>query len=216
MNQLIIDPNNRGNPKGEKAFAQISPEARQFGYVPDLEYCKAGDLILSHSVARDYIETGIINTQLKAGLAEDDSRWTHAAVYLYEDFILEADPKLGVRSRSLYSDVPGSCFRVRRRQNLKEADRYKIALCAQRMLGMRYDLGAALSLGLRARVSEMWNRYWAPRMKKEIICSQVFYDAYAEITRHFLSSCPTHGVMPAHLSATSDLEDISVPWLKII
>jgi hypothetical protein len=216
MPQLVIDPNNRGNLAGVKTIVQLPPKVRGFAFVPDFEKCKAGDLILSSSIRPDLVEYQIVQTQLKAGFTSDDSRWTHAAVYLYEDFILEADPKMGVRSRSLYSDIRDSRFRVRRRSGLTDEERYRIALCAQRMLGMRYDLGAALSLGVKARVSEMWNRYWAPPMKTVAICSQVFYDAHTEITRHLLTGCPNNFVMPAHLSATVDLDDVYVPWLRLI
>jgi hypothetical protein len=216
MPQVIVDPKNRGVPAGQKSIAQLSPQARKFGFVPDVGCCKPGDLILSCSVVPGLIEKQIVCTQDKAGFDKDDSRWTHAAVYLYEDFIVEADPKMGVHTRSLYSDVPGSFLRVRRRPGLTDAERYKIALCAQRMLGMRYDRGAALSLGLWARVLAMWNRYWAPRTKPAIICSQVFYDAQAAITQHLLDGCLAYPLMPAHLSATADLDDVPVQWLTVI
>ena len=81
---------------------------------------------------------------------------------------------------------------------------------------MRYDLGEALSLGLRARLSAMWNRHWTPKTKRAIICSQVFYDAHAAITQHLLAGCSDVPVMPAHLSATADLDDIRVPWQTLI
>jgi hypothetical protein len=68
-------------------------------------------------------------------------------MFLYEDFILEAVPRKGVITRTLYEDIPNSVLRVRRRRDLEVEERYKIALCAQKMLGTRYDPGAALSLG---------------------------------------------------------------------
>ena len=84
------------------------------------------------------------------------------------------------------------------------------------MLGFRYDLKGAVSLGLAAKKTNMWDR--DPKMrenKEEVICSQVFYDAHMQITRALLANCPHVGVMPAHLSATADLEDIFVPWLAL-
>jgi hypothetical protein len=220
MPQLVIDPNSMGTPVRQHSIAQLPPQTRKFGFVPDLTQCEPGDLVLSCSIKPDWIEKQIISTQLNAGFGEDDSRWTHAAVFLYEDFIVEADPKRGVRTRSLYSDIPDSLLRVRRRLGLLPAERYKIALCAQRMLGMRYGFRAALSLGWQVRISEMWDRCWNRRKKiweeEAAICSQVFHDAHAEITRNRLANCPLAYVMPAHLSATSDLDDIGIPWLQLI
>lgn len=218
--QRVIDPNRVGTPIRRQSITQLPPQMRKFGFVPDLTQCEPGDLVLSCSTRPDWIERQIISTQLNAGFGEDDSGWTHAAVFLYEDFIVEADPKGGVRTRSLYSDIPGSLLRVRRRPGLSSAERYKIALCAQRMLGMRYDFGTALSLSWLARMSKMWDRAWNRRQKvweeEAAICSQVFHDAHAEITRNRLANCPLAYVMPAHLSASTDLDDVGIPWLKLI
>jgi len=192
--------------------------------VPDLRRCEAGDLILSHSILPGFAEKLIVRAQIHAGLSADDSRWTHAAVFLYQDFVLEAVPWKGVITRSLYSDIPDNILRVRRRRNLDDEEEqehrikgYKIALCAQRMLGTRYGVSAALSLGWRSIFrGDLWNRDWLPLFRSAVICSQVVYDAHAQITRDLLDRCPINGgVMPAHLSATSDLEDVSIPWVKV-
>ena len=189
MPQITIDP--RSTPPEAAcdtvSITPIPPKARRFGFVPDLRSCEAGDLILSHSISPAFIERQIVRTQAEAGLSEEDSRWTHAAVFLYQDFVLEAVPWKGVITRSLYSDIPDSVLRVRRRPSLEEKEKYKIALCAQRMLGTRYDIKAALSLGWRSILGrQMWNRDWRPLFRSAVICSQVVYDAHAEITLHFL------------------------------
>jgi len=72
-----------------------------------------------------------------------------------------------------------------------------------------------LSLGWRSIFTQMWNRNWRPSFKAAVICSQVVYDAHAEITLGLLQGCPLRDVMPAHLSATSSLEDIYIPWVKL-
>jgi hypothetical protein len=217
MPQLTIDPRNIPKTIGETDLLTPIPlRARNFGCVPDLRRCEAGDLILSFSISPGFAEKQIIRAQTHAGLSADDSRWTHAAVFLYQDFVLEAVPWKGVVTRSLYSDIPDSVLRVRRRPNLRVEEKYQIALCAQRMLGTRYDISAALSLGWRSWIGQMLNRVWVPAIKPVIICSKVFYDAHLEITRKLLQGCSTTDlVMPGHLSATSDLVDIDIPWVKL-
>ena len=86
------------------------------------------------------------------------------------------------------------------------------------MLGLRYSWGAAISLGWSAKMSSMWNPIWAPRSRERIvICSQVFHDAYTDTVGNSLQGCNIADlVMPAHLSATTDLDDVSVPWLRLV
>jgi hypothetical protein len=214
--QFVIDPADHGNPVATSSLSVLPPSARNFGYVPDFSFCKPGDLILFCSTNPGFIDRQIARTQSLIGLADEHARWTHAAVFLYEDFIVEAVPNDGVVTRSLYLDVPQSILRVRRCPDLQNEDRYKIALCAQRMLGSRYNAGVAISAGLRARFG-VWDRFWFRVARPTIVCSKVFYDAHVEITRTLLADCPLDDlVTPAHLSATSGLEDVHVTWLKVV
>jgi hypothetical protein len=60
---------------------------------------------------------------------------------------------------------------------------------------------------------------WQSRGKAEghaIVCSQMFSDAHLDITLQWLRGCKTDAlVTPAALSATTDLVDIGIPWLKV-
>jgi hypothetical protein len=116
MPQIIIDPKQIppevATREPVSSLTALPPEARKHGFVPDLMRCEAGDLILSHSVSPTFFERQIVRAQTEAGLSDEDSRWTHAAVFLYQDFVLEAVPWKGVITRSLYSDIPDSVLRV--------------------------------------------------------------------------------------------------------
>jgi hypothetical protein len=196
--QIVIDPDQLGSPTTKPAPYMLPQAARKFGYIPDLGRCKPGDLILSFTRQVGFLERQIVRMQTHAGFGPEDARWTHAAVFLYDDFITEAVPIRGVVSRSLYSDIPEAVLRVRRYPNLPEAERYKIALYATRMLGARYSAYAALSAAWKAR-SGLWDGAWLP-VGRTIVCSKVYYDAHAEITRKLLHGCPIAGlVTPAHL-----------------
>jgi hypothetical protein len=144
---------------------------------------------------------------------EQDSRWTHAAVFLYEDIVAEAVVWRGIHSRTLYRDVPGRLLRVRRRLSLTPDQRYKIALMSLRMVGQRYSVWTALFVFFHMLYGLVDRKGFSSR---GVICSKVFYDAYAETTRSLLSGCHiSQPVTPAHLSATGDLEDVDIEWLKL-
>jgi hypothetical protein len=213
--QIVIDPRSRGNgPFGTTTVPELDKRTRKYGYVPDLRRCQAGDLILSYSCRRGFIETRIIRTQSERFNAAD-SQWTHAAVFLYQDYIVEAVPFKGVITRSLYEDIPNSVLRIRRKPNLTDEQRYQVALCAQRMLGSRYSHLRALRMGVRG-IASLLNPTWYPEFNPTVICSRIFYDAVVAITRTSLNGCPAVGaVLPAHLSATTDLVDIDAPWLEL-
>lgn len=213
MPQIIIDPATRGLLVEATPVATVLAKARAFGYVPNFRECMPGDLILFRDVRPNIFSRAIVTAQ-SALHSIENAQWTHAAVFLYDDLVAEAVPFFGVRTRSLYLDIPSRILRVRRRLDLSIDDRYKIALRALSMLGSRYSLRAALSIGWRSLGFSA--RFGAPKFGPVIICSKVYHDAYVEITRTLLPGCSIDApITPAHLSATTGMEDVAVPWLEV-
>jgi hypothetical protein len=212
MAQHVIDPNSIGQPT-DLQIDIVPPPLRDFGAVPNFSLLKTGDLILSRGLEPDLIERTISTAQRRGGFSDDHSRWTHAAVFLYSTLVAEAVPEKGVHVRSLYEDVLQCVSRVRR-PRVTDEQRAHIALRAVAQLGTPYGFFEALQFGWHMSFG-LWNPLVLVSYGRKLICSKVYFDAHIEITRLPLSGCPMTGlVSPAHLSSTTDLDDVLIPWVR--
>jgi hypothetical protein len=213
MPQLVLDPKQTSQATIAKSIPLLDPKVRAFGFVPNTDRLLPGDLILYAQT--DAVAAAIERTQRSAGFAAEDSRWSHAAVYLDQGYLVEAVPFGGVKQSVLHG-VPDGLMRFRRIEGLSDIDRYRIALRALSRLGRSYSVGGIPKLGLRM-LAGLWQRVAAPDQKGIVICSQVYHDSVVEITRTYLQQCPVDAaVTPAHLSCSPSLTDIDVGWLRLV
>ena len=97
---------------------------------------------------------------------------------------------------------------------ITDEQRAHIALRALAQLGTPYNYLAALQVGWHMRRG-LWNPAALVSYGRKLICSKVYFDAHIEIAKLPLSGCPMTGsVSPAHLSATDDLDDVPIPWVR--
>jgi hypothetical protein len=214
--QIEIDPARaKADFLGEARIPILPPTTRDFGFVPNLGQLMPGDLILSRNTSPGFIDSRIAAAQRGGGFSPSDARWTHAAVFVYEDLIVEALPFKGIVQQSLYCYVPTEIMRVRRKPDLSDGDRLKIAFYAMKNLGKRYGHGDALAVGVDL-AKGLWSKGALTTNRFIVICSQLYFDAILEVTHRRLANCPTESpTTPAHLSATTDLLDIKVDWHRI-
>lgn len=174
-----------------------------------------GDVLLYAAINPDMVGRTIAGVQRRAGFDDRDAQWTHAAVYLFDDIVVEAVPGRGVVTRTIYEDVPHRLVRLRRPPQLDEAERYRIALRALRMLGAGYSHGGIVAMAV-GMWRGLWNRPMSLTDDRLVICSKVFHDAYIEERLAPLAGCQVGTpATPAHLSATPDLLDVKLGWLKL-
>lgn len=214
MTQLVLDPARVEGVDAVASVALLSQKTRRFGFVPAVDSLLPGDLVLYSDT--DTVSRLITAAQERAGFAHEHARWSHAAVYLDDGFLVEALPLSGVNQRSIYEGIPAGLLRFRRLQNLSPIDRYRIALRALSRLGQTYSVGKVPKLSLRM-AEGLWKRRTAPNEKGIVICSQIYHDSVVEITRSYLDHCPVDAaVTPAHLSCSNGLVDLDVGWRRLL
>ena len=69
----------------------LSQDVRKFGFYLDLKALLPGDLILVSNIKPKWTHKIINSVQESLGFNEEDARWHHAAVYLGNGDICEAD-----------------------------------------------------------------------------------------------------------------------------
>ena len=194
---------------------ELPPSVRAFGFVPTLDRLRAGDLLLVSPLKSNLVAGAIQTVQLLAGFVETHARWHHAAVYVGNDLICEAQVT-GVVTESLYKYCTGDCLlRFRRDNGMQALDSCRLALEVALKLKYRYSWASILQLLWQAHAG--WGSRAAPRRlsARATICSQLYADAYGVVTKSTLDSSATVGVTPAHLAANRTLADIPMDWLSV-
>lgn len=193
----------------------IPPELREFGKFPNTHQWLPGDVLLFGEATPGFVGKTIRKVQVDCGFAITEARWQHAALYIGNDYMVEAAfPK--VRFHPIFDDVMNRCILVRRMPDLPLQKRHEIAVAALTKLGTWYGWPELLQVfALRGR---MWIKpKKVNRRTFSRICSQLVAHSYATATGKVL--CVDAGferaTTPADLALTRQLDDVPVYWQEI-
>ena len=195
----------------------MPPDIRQFGYVPDTQKLLPGDVLLVTGTG--LVPHLIRKAQVHGGFHPDHARWTHAAVYIGSDRLVEATPFGGMRVGQLARTTFRRELLVRRRldnSSLRMEQRYDIAIHALTFLRRGYSFGAVPRLAWQAWRRQLWKPDQRPDIRRVTICSNVVRNAYATAIYTDLLPGVIGVIWPADLSQTTELNDVQIGWVRVV
>jgi hypothetical protein len=201
-------------PSGSISLLELDQSVRTFGFVPDIAVLKPGDAVLLAAPQPRWTQHLIAWFQRRGGIHEDHAVWTHVGIYIGRGLLVEAAPFGGVRMASFYGLAKDFRMLVRSDPILSDLQRFEIATHALTRLGGSYDLCEVPRM-VRAALLGFWRPKAPIRLKRTLICSTLYSDAYLDVTQR--SVCPTWAreVWPGHIGATNRLVDVPVSWLSV-
>jgi hypothetical protein len=224
--QLELLPD-RAPPQGAQPWrptGAIPPDFRNFGKFFDTSSWRPGDLILTRELQPDFVGRWIQKAQVKGGYAPDDSRWSHAAMYVGDGLtVCEATFSFkggahGVVLTQLWDYCFGdSAIRIRRPTSVSNRDAHLLVINAMTHLRKPYAFRQLIKLGFRALTGRgFWSSSVGPALfPAALVCSTLYADAFARLTRRVLGEQNNGHCTPAYLSQCSDFQDVQAEWLPI-
>lgn len=194
-----------------ESTAMLPKDLRKLGAAPDFSSLLPSDVILYSSIADQKSSREI--TEAQSQFSEFHRKWTHAALYLGQNRIIEAIPFGGAKLSNIFAEVASHRMRVRRMPGLDESARFQIALEAATQLGAGYNWLGLVPLSRRLKNPRNWK---VPSYSKSKYCSQLCENAYLfGSNKSLVGKYIGEDLSPAHISASTALEDIEVIWKRI-
>lgn len=198
---------------------------------PSTNLLLPGDVLLFAPHEPSFVQRGIARSQKRGRAEDEDSRFTHAALYLGLDHIVcEATLGTGVMYSLLDLDfrLDKYCWIARRWPGLTLAQRQRILTMAARYyVGKPYNWRSALAEGMKRDSGANWEQE-----KRGLVCSRLcersIVLALLEASRdsgedaldlpgdgYSFTENPREFVTPAVLSRTKRLVDVEVGWRSL-
>lgn len=209
----ILDPGDAIHATEVWTTSEPIPQSiRTFGFIPNVDLWKPGDLLLFSSIKPDWVSRKIIKAQGR-GWNLDVARWHHAAVYIGSSRICEATIR-GVGVVSIYKYVPSHLIRVRRCPilNLDMVGSHALVVTALTRLNRWYSLTTAVSIWWKS-LSGFSKIDFAMADSRSHICSHLYSDSYIQATSRVLETIGTP--TPASLCASTKLVDVESSWRRL-
>lgn len=230
----MLSPNDLGSPSDEWTTRGCPQEIINFGHILNFKKLLPGDLLLFEPLPSkiEDISREIQREQADLKFPPESSSWTHAAVYIHNVYIVEADFESfisnGVRYVPFWEYVGHHNIRVRRpilKDGLTHDEemhlRWQIAIEAMAQLPNRYSLRNALWL----KTKRTWLKWCLTPSKRGRICTQVYAQAYTRalgekvVDFFHIRDKDQYGndlFLPAQLDRSEKLADVAIDWLKVV
>lgn len=159
----------------------------------------------------------IEKAQRQGGFEAEHARWTHVALYIGGDRVVEATPWHGVRVGTLSSAMFGRPALVRRIINPEPSieTRYQIIIHAMQEIGGSYSIASVPALGWAALRRTLWRRLPARDDQSLRLCSSLVRRAYLSAAEIDIAPGITGIAWPADFSRSKRLTDVAVGWVKL-
>jgi hypothetical protein len=98
--------------------------------------------------------------------------------------------------------------------DLSDEMRYRIAIAALIEMRQPYPISEIAALAGHC-IKGLWNRGGLRRHPPQLVCSQLYDDAYRKVTGLGLKADNRRATTPADLSLTTELVDVPVYWREL-
>jgi hypothetical protein len=217
--QIVLDPADAEYTAARnwKPNRPLLKDVIDFGFVPDIDALRPGDLLLFTAVKPSLIQRCICWAQ-SGQFHDDHARWHHVAMYIGRGRICEATILEGVRIAEIYNYIPGSVIRVRRCPKLAADDEgaRDVAFEALSRLGRRYSIETLWRILKRMRLKNLPRPYAVAATRPTHVCSGLYADAFTQSSMRVVCNGGGGIPTPADLSITDILEDVKIEWLRLI
>lgn len=218
MTQLCLHPDTPSSGVANEIAGPLSRNEQSLKKVVDLSALAAGDLVLTSALSPNLIQRSIRGVQEKGGYQVQDAQWEHAAMYIGRGVLCEATRK-GVQPEMLSHYVGSHILRVRRDNTLSDQTRYELAIQALSLQGYSYGFWEIIRLIKAAHIgfnnSANSNGRTPGYPSRAVICSELYADSYAKITKKIIGNIAGGEVTPASLSTERLLTDVQLRWLDV-